>query len=35
MPLPKCNVFWPTSREETGIDAVKPWRGLRVAGKFN
>ena len=20
MPLPECNVFWPTSREETGIE---------------
>lgn len=34
MPLPECSVLWPTSRAGKGVDAGKPWSGLRVAGKF-
>jgi hypothetical protein len=34
MLLPECGVLWPTSHAEKDIDAVKAWRGLRVAGTF-
>jgi hypothetical protein len=33
MPSPECSVFWPTSHAGKGIEAVRAWRGLRVAEK--